>query len=579
MLVELRVENLLLIEQAELRLSGGLNVLTGETGAGKTVLAHALDLLLGGRSRAGIVRPGAEEAYVEGVFEVPPRLGKELEPELAELLGDSEQEREVVLARRVRADGRTRALINGRTAAVADLRAIGGALLRFYAQHEHRSLTLASAQLAILDSRCGAEQPARLGACAEAHGRVRELERRWEQLKATSSERDRELDLLDFEIAEIEALAPDPQEHERLLAARERLRALGSLLAAAGAASARLLGEDASAGGTGTGTDGGPGAAQLVAEASGELVPVEGVDGQLDGLAERLRGLALETRELAYELSSYCERAGDVAAGDGGAEGTSTLEELEERLAAVERLVRKHGGSIESVHEHARAARARREELAAARVSAGELDQQLEVAGEDLKRHVGALTRARRAAAGPFSKDVTAQLATLAMPHAAFEVVLGGGEVGASGADTVDFVIAPNPGVPGGPVREIASGGELSRVMLAILSAAQGHESGLTLVFDEVDAGIGGHTARAVGSRLRELARGSQVICITHLPQIASLADRHFSIVKQAGPSDTRTEVRELSEEEVVEELARMLGGEGEQDGARRHAEAMMRAA
>ncbi len=579
MLVELRVENLLLIEQAELRLSGGLNVLTGETGAGKTVLAHALDLLLGGRSRAGIVRPGAEEAYVEGVFEVPPRLGKELEAELAELLDDGEQEREVVLARRVRADGRTRALINGRTAAVADLRAIGGALLRFYAQHEHRSLTLASAQLAILDSRCGAEQPARLGACAEAHGRVRELEARREQLQSTSSERDRELDLLDFEIAEIEALAPDPQEHERMLAARERLRALDSLLGAAGAASARLLGEDTSAAGAGTGGDGGPGAAQLVAEASGALGPVEGVDGQLDGLAERLRGLALETRELAYELSSYCERAGDVADGDGGTEGPSTLEELEERLAAVERLVRKHGGSIEAVHEHARAARGRREELAAARVSAGELDQRLQVAGEDLERCVRALTRARRAAAGPFSKDVTAQLATLAMPHAGFEVVLGGGEVGAGGGDTVDFVIAPNPGVPGGPVREIASGGELSRVMLAILSAAQGHESGLTLVFDEVDAGIGGHTARAVGSRLRELARESQVICITHLPQIASLADRHFSIVKQAGPSDTRTEVRELSQEEVVEELARMLGGEGEQDGARRHAEAMMRAA
>src|SRR5271169_3562188 len=231
MLVELRVENLLLIEQAELRLSGGLNVLTGETGAGKTVLAHALDLLLGGRSRAGIVRPGAEEAYVEGVFEVPPRLEKELEPELAELLGDGEPEREVVLARRVRADGRTRALINGRTAAVADLRAIGGALLRFHAQHEHRSLTLASAQLAILDSRCGPEQPARLRACADARGRERELERGLEQLQSTSLERDRELDLLDFEIAEIESLAPEPGEHARMLAARERLRALDSLLA------------------------------------------------------------------------------------------------------------------------------------------------------------------------------------------------------------------------------------------------------------------------------------------------------------------------------------------------------------
>ena len=582
MLAELRVENLLLIEQAHLRLSGGLNVLTGETGAGKTVLAHALDLLLGGRSRAGIVRPGAEEAYVEGVFEIPPELGEAIGQELSELVCGGGEQGEVVLARRVRADGRTRALVNGRTAAVADLRSIGGALLRFYAQHEHRSLTLASAQLAILDSRCGSEQPGRLRACAQAYGRVRELERRKEELESTRLERDRELDLLDFEVAEIDALAPDPQEHERMLAARERLRALDSLLAAAGAAAGCLLGEDAA--GSGDTGPGGAGAAQLVAQASGALGAVEGVDGQLDALGERLRGLALETQELAYELSAYCEHAVEGAqersdGAAGGSSGAGSLEELEERLAAIERLVRKHGGSIESVHEHARAARARRGQLAAARVSAGEVEQQLDDARAELQRHLRALTRARKAAAGPFSRDVAAQLATLAMPNAGFEVALDRCEAGASGADTVEFVIAPNPGVPGGPVREIASGGELSRVMLAILSAAQGHESGTTLVFDEVDAGIGGHTARAVGSRLRELSKECQVICITHLPQIASLADRHFSIVKQAGRSATRTDVRELAAEEVVEELARMLGAEGEQDGARRHAEALMRAA
>ncbi|HUH81389.1 MAG TPA: DNA repair protein RecN [Solirubrobacteraceae bacterium] len=579
MLAELRVENLLLIEQAHLRLSAGLNVLTGETGAGKTVLAHALDLLLGGRSRAGIVRPGAEEAYVEGIFEIPPGLGDGIGEELSELACCGEHGREVVLARRVRADGRTRALVNGRTAAVADLRAIGGALLRFYAQHEHRSLTLAGAQLAILDSRCGAEQPARLRACADAHAGVRELEHRLAQLESTRLERDRELDLLDFEIAEIDGLAPDPEEHGRMLAARERLRALDSLLAAAGAAAGRLLGDEASAGGGGGAPGGAPGAAQLVAEASGALGPLEGVDPQLDGLAERLRGLALETRELAYELSAYCEHAADGAQEHAAGAGGGTLEELEERLAAVERLVRKHGGSIESVHEHARTARARREQLAAARGSAGELDQQLQDARADLQRHLRALTRARKAAAGPFAEEVAAQLATLAMPHAGFEVALGKCEAGPTGADTVEFLIAPNPGVPGGPVREIASGGELSRVMLAILSAAQGHESGVTLVFDEVDAGIGGHTAKAVGARLRELSRECQVICITHLPQIASLADRHFSIVKRAGPSATRTEVRELAAEEVVEELARMLGADGEQDGARRHAEALVRAA
>jgi DNA repair protein RecN (Recombination protein N) len=573
MLVDLRVENLLLIEQAELRLSPGLNVLTGETGAGKTVLAHALDLLLGGRSRAGIVRPGAEEAYVEGVFEIPPGLEGRLE-QLSQVASPSEGEREIVLARRVRADGRTRALVNGRTAAVADLRAIGGALLRFHAQHEHRSLTLAGAQLAILDSRCGEQQAARLRDCADTHGRLRELERNLEQLESTRVERDRELDLLDFEIAEIDSLAPDPQEHERMLAVRERLRSLDSLLAGAGAAAGRLLGEDAAAGGIGAGGEGGPGGAQLVAEASSVLEALEGADPQLDALGERLRTLALETRELAYELAGYCERAGEEAGG-----GTGTLEQLEERLASVERLIRKHGGSIESVHEYASRARARRQELAGSRVSAGELEQQLEATGAELQRLVRALRSARRAAAGPFSQAVAEQLATLAMPHAAFEVEVSGCEPGASGADAVEFLIAPNPGVPGGPVREIASGGELSRVMLAILSVAQGHEAGITLVFDEVDAGIGGHTARAVGTRLRDLSRECQVVCITHLPQIASLADRHFSIVKQAGPSDTHTHVRQLADEEIVEELARMLGADGGEDGARRHAEVLMRAA
>ena len=579
MLVELRVENLLLIERAELRLAPGLNVLTGETGAGKTVLAHALDLLLGGRSKAGIVRPGAQEAYVEGVFELPPGLAGSIEEPLSELLSVGEDEREVVLARRVRSDGRTRALVNGRTAAVADLRALGGALLRFYAQHEHRSLTLAGAQLAILDSRCGPEQAGRLRACADAHGRVRELEHRLEQLEATRAERDRELELLEFEIAEIDELAPDPQEHERMLAARERLRSLDSLLAAAGAASRRLLGEDASGGAPGGGGEDGQGAAQLVAQASGVLAAVEDVDPLLDPLAERLRALALETRELGYELAGYCEHAADGGRELAGGSSSWTLEELEERLAAVERLVRKHGGSIESVHEYASTARVLRDELSTARVSAGEVEQQLKGARGDLERQVRALRSARRAAAGPFSEAVAAQLATLAMPHASFEVQLRACEPSVDGADAVEFLIAPNPGVPGGPVREIASGGELSRVMLAILSVAQGREAGITLVFDEVDAGIGGHTARAVGTRLRELARECQVLCITHLPQIASLADRHFSIVKQAGPADTLTEVRELAEEEVVEELTRMLGAEGEQDGARRHAEALMRAA
>ncbi|MBA3328520.1 MAG: AAA family ATPase, partial [Solirubrobacterales bacterium] len=220
MLTELRVENLLLIERAELRLAPGLNVLTGETGAGKTVLAHALDLLLGGRARPGIVRPGAAEAYVEGVFELPEALRGERGERLP---CDAE---EVVLARRVSAEGRTRALVNGRAATAADLRELSGSMLTFYGQHEHRRLMLAGAQLEILDGFCGDAHRARREKVGEAHARAREAEGALEVLRELAGARDRELDLLEFELAEIEAAGPSAAEHEALLAERERLRHL-----------------------------------------------------------------------------------------------------------------------------------------------------------------------------------------------------------------------------------------------------------------------------------------------------------------------------------------------------------------
>src|SRR6185312_7260263 len=222
MLQELRVENLLLIERAELRFASGLNVLTGETGAGKTVLAHALDLLLGGPPRPGVVRPGAGEAYVEGTFDLPETACDGLAPDLAERIEGAGGE--IVLARRLGADGRTRAYLNGRSANVGDLRDVGGRLLSFYGQHEHRKLTLAGAQLQILDAHCGPGQRPRLEACAAAHARTRALEKRLSELGELAAHRERELGLLDFELGEIDALNPDAGEHQRLLAARERLR-------------------------------------------------------------------------------------------------------------------------------------------------------------------------------------------------------------------------------------------------------------------------------------------------------------------------------------------------------------------
>jgi DNA repair protein RecN (Recombination protein N) len=560
-LKELSVENLLLIERAQLDLAPGLNVLTGETGAGKTVLAHALDLLLGGRPRAGIVRPGAAEAYVEGIFTLP----AELQGERGERLpADAD---EVVLARRVGADGRTRAYVNGRTAAVGDLRALGERLVAFYGQHEHRKLTLAAAQLQVLDDFCGPAQAGRLLECAQAHHEVRRLEEELEGLRELGDARERELELLEHELREIDAAEPQEGEEERLRAARERLRRLDALRLAAGQG-AEALSPESSADASG--------AQALLAQAAAYLEGPAGVDPGLDALAERARALAIDAGDLAGALRDY----GQSLEGEDG-----SLEEVEERLQLLERLQRKHGGSIAAVLDHAVQARERRERLLGAEVAFAQTAESLRAAREALEEHAAALRAAREQAAPRLTAAVGEQLAALAMSEATFAVELSPREGGPLGGDAVEFLIAPNPGVAAGPLREIASGGELSRVMLALTTVGSGGAgvanagSEAALVFDEVDAGIGGHTARAVGERLRELAGARQVICITHLPQIASLAQRHFSVVKDTAADPTCATVVQLGERQTVSELVRMLGADEDDASARRHARELRKAA
>jgi len=577
-LQELNVENLLLIERAQLRLAPGLNVLTGETGAGKTVLAHALDLLMGGltRPRAGgagsnLIRPGASEAYVEGVFELPDDLPTELRERLP---ADAE---EIVLARRLGSDGRTRAYLNGRSATVSELRDLGSRLVSFYGQHEHRKLTLAGAQLEILDALCGPDHALRLRACAKTFAETRRLAAELDSLRELSSARERELDLLEYELSEIDEAGLDQHEYDELLAARARLGRLDALRLAAGAGADALDPED---GGEGRGSS------QLTAGAAGALDALAGVDPRLDGLAERLRALVIESQDLSFELRSYREQ---VAGEDG------SLDAIEERLATIERLTRKHGGTIAAVLDHGADARARRDQLVGAEVALAQTTARLGEAQAALDEHIHALRHAREVAAPRLALAVHEQLAALAMADATFEVTLSPRDAGPAGGDAVEFMIAPNPGVPPGPLREIGSGGELSRVMLALATvphrpgparggARAGAPSGpsstqATLVFDEVDAGIGGHTARAVGERLRDRGDLGQVLCITHLPQIASLGDRHFSVVKDTSADPTSASVIQLGEADVVSELVRMLGADAADSTARRHARDLRKAA
>ncbi len=551
MLTELRVENLLLIERAELRLSAGLNVLTGETGAGKTVLAHALDLLLGGRAKPGIVRPGAAEAYVEGVFELAP----ELRDELGERLPEGAEE--VVLARRIGADGRTRALVNGRSATLTDLRELAEPLLTFYGQHEHRRLTLAGAQLEILDGFCGEAHLARRSKVAAAYGAARSARADLDELRRLAGDRERELDLLDYELSEIDAAGPTEDEALALRAERERLAHLEALRGASLGAAEAVGADEAGIG-------------ALLAAAGRSLESVQSIDGALDALAVRWQALAIEADDVAGELRRYAEQLESEP---------GRLEAVEERLAVLERLERKHGGSIASVLAHAASCRERRAELVGAELALEAASARLADAEAKLATGSAALRKARAAAGPKLASAVRTRLAELAMKGASFEIELSDREPGPAGADAIEFLIAPNPGVPAGPLRETASGGELSRVMLALMGVAAG-ASRATLVFDEVDAGIGGQTARAVGDQLRDLAAGRQVLCITHLPQIASLAARHFSIAKDASTSPARTTVTQLAAADVVSELVRMLGADDESDGAaRRHAEELLRAA
>lgn len=559
MLLELRVENLLLIERAEIDLGPGFNVITGETGAGKTMLAHAIDLLLGAKPKSGIVRPGAAEAWVEGVFSWDPSAAV-LPAEIAERLpADAD---ELVLARRVSAEGRSRAFLNGRSATAADLREVARALLAFHGQHEAQRLLSSSAQLDLLDGFCAIEDPAHLDRRrdhAAAHAAERDARQRLDELRDAAGARERELDLLRFELQEIDEVAPDEAERDELAAVRDRLRHVDALRQATAVAQ-QALGAD----------DGAAGAALAIGEAS--LDGVAGVDPALDELAERMRSLRIEADDLAADLlrriDAYESEPGE-------------LERVEDRLQAIGRLERKYGGTVTGILAHAEQCRERLAELEDVEGTTAAVEAELAAAAERRTALAAQLTASRGAAAPRLADAVVARLAELAMPAARLEVRLEAREAVATGEDRCDLLLAPNPGVPAAPVRESASGGELSRVMLALLAVvgADGSGAARTQVFDEIDSGVGGQTGRAVGEQLRALGQAGQVLCITHLPQIAALADRNFAIEKDTTVEPARTVVRRLKDREVVGELVRMLGAEEGDKGAVRHAKELRSAA
>lgn len=534
MLVRLRIENLVLIREAELELGPGITALTGETGAGKTIFANAVGLLLGAKGDARAVGSDGTEAYVEAEFEVAPELLDDdaLEPLAALRPAD---ERSLVLARRVFADGRTRAYAWGRSIAREDLAAAGERLVAMSGQFEQRRLARPSYQLDVLDAFCGQVQ---LAARAEARAVWRalgEARRRYRRLVDDAETEQARIAELRALVAALEGL--EPSSEEALRAERERLRGVTDTAEGVAASLAALAPED------------GPGADGLVAAAERAIAPAAGGEPRLAAASAELTEIALRLREVGSTLH------GVLIGLEADPARQEEVEEGLERIATAKRRFR--CASYEELFERRDAAA---EELAA---YDGDADP-VETARAELERAESAmegvarrLHEARQAARSGFSAAVAAELADVGMSDGEFEAELGHRELGPTGWDEVVFRIRANTGLPFAPVAETASGGELSRVALAIAAVGGGE----TMVFDEIDAGIGGVTAHKVSDVLVRLAGRSQVIVITHLPQIASRADRHFSVAKIPGdPTHTRIEL--LDDASRQQELERMLGGD-----------------
>jgi DNA repair protein RecN (Recombination protein N) len=555
MLIRLAVRDFAIIESIELELQPGLTVLTGETGAGKSILVDALQLLAGGRGGPEMIRHGAERAEIAATFDLakaPPGLARWLEEQ--SLTGGDE----LVVRRVLGADGRSRAYLNGQTVPVQLLREAGSILIDIHGQHEFQSLTRAADQRELLDA-YGRLEPL-TGQVGIAHRVWREMLERTLELETRARDREAKLDLLKFQVGELQALSLQEGEVARLTDERARLMNGGRLAEAAQAALAALYqAEDGNAHAS-------------VSRALQALRAGAAIDPKLTPVVALAEEAAVQVREAAREL----ERYGETLELD-----TQRQHEVERRLAAIEELARKN--RVTPLELPARAAQltAELEGLERAEVDLAVLRKELAAALDRYREQAEKLSAKRTTAANALAKDVTKRMQTLGMSGGRLEVEVAQSrtaEPAQHGTDDVELRVSTNPGQPPRALAKIASGGELSRLSLAVQVATSAHET-RCMVFDEVDAGIGGAVAEIVGRELRALGERGQVLCVTHLPQVASQGHQHLRVAKLTDGKTTRTSVAALAEQDRIEELARMLGGVDVTSKAREHAREMLQVA
>ncbi len=545
MLSVLRVRHLAIIDQLEVELGPGLNVITGETGAGKSILIDALGLVLGDRGKADLVRTGADRAEVEALFEVGE--DPEVQAALDEAgLGD---EGELLIRRAVGATGRTRAYVNGRLATAGQLATLAGALVDISSQHEHHTLVDPATHLGFLDA-FGQLEGLR-DALRGEFATLREADAALARARQDALRRDEREDLLRFQLREIEQLDPRPGELEELLAERERRRHAERLAQAAGGAEAALYADDDAI-------------CEAIGRIAGELEGAARIDARLAAPAEQVASALSQLEDAARELGAY---ARDLTI------EPERLAEVEDRVHRLQRMSRKYGGDEAAILAHRDAARAELDELDQIEERMTALEAKRDAALREAGARARTLSERRAAIAAELGSRISEQLHTLGMGDARVEVRLEplserSGELSVddarlteTGIDRVEFLIAPNPGEEPKPLRKIASGGELSRAMLAVKRVLSGVGRAGLYVFDEVDSGVGGAVAETIGQKLAEVAEHHQVICVTHLAQIAVYGERHFRVEKVVEDGRTHSRITRLSEADRKEEIARMVGG------------------
>lgn len=552
MLTELRIENFAIIDRLELEFLSGLIIFTGETGAGKSIIMDALEMLLGGRADATVLRADAERASVEGVFKLAGAIKEQVNEILRreDLLDD---ENYVTLAREVRREGRSTARVNGRTVNITLQKEIGKYLVDIHGQTEHLSILDPRTHLGLLDRYANTESL--LTTYRKTYSALVGLRKQLADLRAAQADSARRLEMFTFQAEEIEAARLKPGEDEELRHERDRL-ANAEMLATNAQEALQLIDE---------GTPETPAITDQLGQAVAALTSLARVDTKRAELATRGESLLENLSDLSHDLRDYLEAIEF---------NPRRLEEVEERLDFLHRLLRKYGGTIESVLAYGAKARSDLETINNASEKISELENQETTLLTELAEHAGKLSEKRKTAAALLARKVEIELDDLKMASAQFSVdfqvradesglpISAGKRVAfdSSGYDHVEFLIAPNPGEGLKPMARIASGGETSRLMLALKNTLARADQIPSLVFDEIDQGIGGRVGSVVGQKLWNLGRAHQVMCITHLPQLAAYGDQHYRVEKLVKNSRTTTQVKRMEGDERLLELAQMLG-------------------